>query len=39
MQLQEAERSGSLVIEAKGVSFGYAEDNGDGDRIDRSSAT
>ena len=35
MQLQEAERSGSLVIEAKGVSFGYAEDNGDGDR-DRS---
>jgi ATP-binding cassette subfamily F protein uup len=25
MQLQEAERSGSLVIEAKGVGFGYGE--------------
>src|SRR5262249_43045134 len=30
MQAQEAERSGNLVIEAKGVSFGYGE--GDGDR-------
>jgi ATP-binding cassette subfamily F protein uup len=31
MQLQEAERSGSLVIEAKGVSFGYSYGNGEGD--------
>ncbi len=32
MQLQEAERSGSLVIEAKGVRFGY--DSGNGERRD-----
>ncbi len=31
MTLQEAERSGSLVIEAKGVSFGYGERRENGD--------
>jgi ATP-binding cassette subfamily F protein uup len=33
MQLQEAERSGSLVIEAKGVSFSYGDGNGKSDNI------
>jgi ATP-binding cassette subfamily F protein uup len=31
MQLQESERSGTLVIEAKEVSFNYADGNGNGD--------
>ena len=29
MQVQEAERSGTLVIEAKGVGFGYERPPGD----------